>query len=40
VLATAEGQLIEKTTRLGNGNLLVEVPLGLERATTVNILVK
>jgi len=40
VLATVEGQLIEKTVRLGNGNLLVYVPATLERATTVNIAVK
>jgi hypothetical protein len=40
VLATVEGQLIEKTTRLANGNLLVNVPLTLERATAINILVK
>ena len=40
VLVTIEGQLIEKTTRLANGNLLVRVPVTLERATTINILVK
>jgi hypothetical protein len=40
VLATVEGQLIEKTTRLPNGNLLVRVPLTLERATTISITVR
>lgn len=40
VLATVEGQLIEKTTRLANGNLLVNVPLTLERATAIHIQVK
>lgn len=40
VLATVEGQLIEKTVRLANGNVLVNVPVTLERATTVNVSVK
>jgi hypothetical protein len=40
VLATVEGQLIEKTTRLPGGNVLVNVPITLERATVVNVLVK
>ncbi len=40
VLATVEGQLIETTIRLPNGNLLVIVPATLERATAVNIVVK
>jgi hypothetical protein len=40
VLATVEGQLIEKTTRLANGNLLVRLPITIERATTVNVVVK
>jgi hypothetical protein len=40
VLATVEGQLIDKTVRLANGNLLVNVPVTLERATTVNVTVK
>jgi hypothetical protein len=39
-LATVEGQLVEKTTRLPNGNLLVEIPLILERPTTVNVTIK
>jgi len=37
---TVEGQLIEKSIRLPSGNLLFEIPLALERATTVNIVVK
>jgi len=39
-LATVEGQLVEKTTRLPSGNLLVEIPLILERPTTVNVAIK
>jgi hypothetical protein len=39
-LITVEGQLVEKSIRLPNGNLLVEIPLALERATTVNLIVK
>jgi hypothetical protein len=39
-LTTVEGQLVEKSTRLPNGNLLVELPLTLERATTINITIK
>jgi len=39
-LITVEGQLIEKSIRLPSGNLLFEIPLALERATTVNIVVK
>jgi hypothetical protein len=39
-LATVEGQLIERTTRLPNGNLLIEIPLVLERPTTINVAVK
>ncbi len=39
-LATVEGQLIERATRLPNGNLLIEIPLVLERPTTINIAVK
>lgn len=40
VLATVEGQLIEKTTRLASGVVLVNVPVTLERATMVNVVVK
>jgi hypothetical protein len=39
-VATVEGQLIERTTRLPNGNLLIEIPLVLERPTTINVAVK
>jgi hypothetical protein len=39
-LVTVEGQLIEKTTRLANGNLLVELPIALRRPTTVNVTVR
>ncbi|MDB5323443.1 MAG: hypothetical protein JWN40_5074 [Phycisphaerales bacterium] len=39
-LTTVEGQLIEKTTRMPNGNLLLEIPLVLERATTISIAIK
>jgi hypothetical protein len=36
-LTTVEGQLVEKSTRLPNGNLLIEIPLTLERPTTISI---
>jgi hypothetical protein len=39
-LTTVEGQLIEKSTRLPSGNLLLEIPLVLERATTINTAIK
>jgi hypothetical protein len=39
-LITVEGQLIERSIRLPGGNLLFEIPLALERPTTVNITVK
>lgn len=39
-LVTVEGQLIEKSTRLQSGNLLVELPIALRRPTTVNITIK
>jgi hypothetical protein len=39
-LITVEGHLIEEYTRLPSGTLLVELPLALRRATTVNITVK
>jgi hypothetical protein len=37
---TAEGQLIEKSVRLPNGNLLVQIPLTIERPTTINVTIK
>lgn len=40
VLATVEGQLVEKTARLPNGNLLIELPQTLDRATAVSVTVK
>ena len=39
-LVTVEGQLIEKSTRLANNNLLVELPIALRRPTTVNVTVR
>ena len=39
-LITVEGQLIEKSIRLPNGNLLVEIPMALQRPTTVNVTVR
>lgn len=39
-LTTVEGQLVEKSTRLPNGNLLVEIPLTLERPTTISIKIR
>jgi hypothetical protein len=39
-LITVEGQLVEKSVRLPNGNLLVELPLTLERPATINITIK
>src|SRR5258706_3452403 len=39
-LTTVEGQLVEKSTRLANGNRLVEIPLVLDRATTINVTIK
>jgi hypothetical protein len=40
VLATVEGRLIENSVRLGNGTLLLELPITIERPTTVNVRVK
>jgi hypothetical protein len=39
VLVTIEGKLVERTTRLDDGTLLVELP-GLSRTTTVNLRVE
>jgi hypothetical protein len=40
VQVTVEGQLVDRTTRLANGTVLIDLPLGIERATTVNVNVK
>jgi hypothetical protein len=40
VLITVEGQLVSESTRLPDGRLLIELPLRLERATTVNVRVE
>ena len=37
---TVEGRLIESTTRLSNGTVLIDLPLTIERATTINVLVR
>jgi hypothetical protein len=39
-LVTVEGQLIERTTRLPNGNLLIAIPLTIDRTTSVNVTVR
>ena len=39
-LVTVEGQLVDRSTRLDDGRLLVELPLILRRAVTVNISIK
>jgi hypothetical protein len=36
-LVTLEGQLVESLIRLSNGNVLIEVPARIERATTLNV---
>ena len=40
VLITVEGQLVSESTRLSDGTLLVELPVRIERATTVNVRVE
>jgi hypothetical protein len=40
VLATLEGRLVDKTTRLQNGNLLVELPGRITRPTTLSLRVQ
>lgn len=40
VLVTVEGQLMDRTSRLDDGRLLIELPLILRRAATMNISVK
>ncbi len=37
VLVTAEGRLVEKMTRTDDGTLIVELPLKIEKPTTVNL---
>jgi hypothetical protein len=37
VLATVEGKLVDKIQRLEDGSVLLELPAGIERRTTVNI---
>jgi hypothetical protein len=37
VLVTTEGRLVEKTVRLEDGTLLVEIPTVIDRPTTINI---
>jgi hypothetical protein len=37
VLVTMEGRLIDRTVRLEDGTLLVEIPMIIERPTTINI---
>lgn len=39
-LVTVEGRLVEKTLRLPDGTLLVEIPGKIDRATTVNVRVQ
>jgi hypothetical protein len=39
-LATVDGQLVERTSRLANGNLLIELPLAIQRPVTLNVNVK
>ena len=36
ILVTVEGRLLEKTVRLDNGTLLVEIPARIERPTTIS----
>jgi hypothetical protein len=40
VLITMEGQLVEISKRMSNGNVLVELPARIERPTLVNVRVK
>jgi hypothetical protein len=40
VLVTVEGQLVEKTVRLEDGTLLVDVPTRIDRTTTVTLRVQ
>ena len=40
VLVTVEGKLIEKTTRLSDGTLLVLVPTKIDRTTTISVRVQ
>ncbi len=39
-IVTVEGQLIERHVRLPDGRLLVQIPLTIERAATINVSVK
>jgi hypothetical protein len=39
-LVTVEGQLVDRSTRLDDGRVLVELPLILRRAATVNVSIK
>ena len=39
-LVTVEGQLVDRSTRLDDGRVLVELPLILRRAVTVNVSIK
>jgi hypothetical protein len=39
-LVTADGQLIERPIRIADGRLLIELPMTLDRATTVSVTVK
>ena len=36
-MITVEGQWVEKSTRLSNGNLLIDLPLLVERPITINV---
>jgi len=40
VRVTMEGRLIDGARRLGNGNLLIELPARIERSTLVNVRVQ
>jgi hypothetical protein len=40
LLVTVEGQLVEKSSRLPNGNILIELPQTLDRPTAMSITVK
>jgi hypothetical protein len=40
VLVTVEGRLIERTIRLDDGTLLIDLPLRFERPATIDVRVK